>query len=97
MSTEKKRPLKMTSIDNFSKIPNMGRDNCKAYDGKRKRVETLFVDSSGFGSEREPAMTVRAFKNKMSDLIREHGHVYAGLEGIGQFQVYVAVWSSEKA
>ena len=87
----------MTSIDNFSKIPNMGWDNCKAYDGKRKRVETLFVDSSGWGSEREPAMTVRAFKNKMSDLIREHGHVYAGLEGIGQFQVYIAVWSPLKS
>ncbi len=45
--------------------------------------EPLFVDSSGFGSEREPALTQRQFVAKL-----RAGYAYAVIEA-GQFQVYV--------
>lgn len=46
-------------------------------------VEKYFVDSSGFGQEGEPALTIRQFKSKL--II---GRGYAVIEA-GQFQVYI--------
>lgn len=55
-------------------------------------VETYFVDSSGFGDEREPAMTVGRFTETVSELLNTCSEpLYAVLSGIGQFQVYVTV------
>lgn len=95
MRKENKRPLKMLDIDNFSKIPFMG-SNCKIFDKKHKRIDTLFTDTSGFGREYELAYTVEGFKRRMTNLIKEYGCVYAGFEAIGQFQGYIAVWSKDK-
>lgn len=46
-------------------------------------VETYFVDSSGFGREDEPALTVGQFLQVLKE-----GYGYAVIEA-GQFQVYV--------
>ena len=55
-----------------------------------KEVDTLFVDSSGFGDEHEPALTVNAFQAEVNKLVKKYrGRLYAGLTGIGQFQVYI--------
>ena len=43
-----------------------------------------FVDSSGFGREDEPALTIRQFINKL-----QVGHGYA-ITQAGQFQVYIS-------
>jgi hypothetical protein len=46
-------------------------------------VQSYFVDSSGFGREDEPALTVRNFTRQV-----KQGYGY-GLKQYGQFQVYV--------
>ena len=46
-------------------------------------VEKYFVDSSGFGAEDEPALTISHFLQKV-----KAGYYY-GITGEGQFQVYV--------
>jgi hypothetical protein len=48
--------------------------------------EELFVDSSGFGQEDEPSLTMESFVKKM-----EEGKGYA-VTSQGQFQVYVGVY-----
>lgn len=53
-------------------------------------VEELFCDATGMGYESEPALTVRALKEKLKAGL-EHGYGYAILEA-GQFQVYVGVF-----
>ena len=54
-----------------------------------RKVEDWFVDTSGWGSEDEPAMTQRAFLAK----VRENGAGYAyALTEVGQFQGYVGVF-----
>jgi len=66
-------------------IPYIGTYVPKGY----KRVDSYFVDSSGFGSESEPAMTFGAFCKKVRE--RGPGYAYAITE-VGQFQVYVGVY-----
>lgn len=57
-----------------------------------EEVETLFCDSSGFGNESERAMTQEQATARTEDLINKHGTLFAGLTGIGQFQVYVTLY-----
>ncbi len=57
-----------------------------------EEVDTLFCDSSGFGSPNEPALTKDQAEQAVDDLIEQHGTLYAGLTGIGQFQVYVTLY-----
>ena len=61
-------------------------------DLKYSRIETLFVDSSGCGSEDESALTLPGFLRRVGELVSVHGHVMLGTIEIGQFQVYVGVW-----
>jgi len=49
-------------------------------------IDTLFVDSSGFGGPGEPALTIEEFHSKI-----KAGFGYAIVEA-GQFQVYVGVF-----
>lgn len=55
-------------------------------------VEELFVDSSGFGAPDELALTQDQFYKKLSELLTEHGELYATITGQGQFQVYVGLF-----
>jgi len=48
-----------------------------------KLVETYFVDSSGFGGENEPALTIEAFRSKL-----QAGLGYAIIES-GEFQLVI--------
>jgi len=71
-------------------FPNLGSD----YESEDwEEWERWFVDSSGFGSEGEPAYTIDQFKR---ELVRYHAknpdHGY-GIVGEGQFQVWVAAFS----
>lgn len=76
----------------------------KVYASKKVSVETmqlkgyeliqeLFVDSSGFGADDEPALTQNRFMNELSRIIAENnGRVYATITNAGQFQVYVGLF-----
>lgn len=57
-----------------------------------EEIETLFCDSSGFGSSYELALTKEQAEDKVNELLEEHGELYSGLSGIGQFQVYVSIY-----
>jgi hypothetical protein len=62
-----------------------------------EKVEELFVDSSGFGSESEPAMTKRAFFKRLhADMAAGNAFSYA-LTEVGQFQCYVGVYRKKGA
>lgn len=60
-----------------------------------KLIDELFVDSSGFGSEDEPALTPDNFEKKLLELLNEHGQLNATITGAGQFQVYVGLFKKE--
>ena len=79
-----------------TKIPFLG-DACRDWDEGFERVATLFVDSSGFGSPGEPALTQDAFVQELDRLVKEHGELLVAVEEQGQFQCYVAVWVRNKA
>jgi len=72
-------------------FPYVG-DNCEKFDEKHERIETLFVDISGFGAPGEPALTLNQLQRRLTELVKEHGKIYAALEETGQFQGYLAIW-----
>jgi len=61
-------------------------------------IETYFVDSSGLGADNEPAITYSAFRlivNRLLAIANKRGEVlYSALTGVGQFQVYVSIFTN---
>lgn len=57
-----------------------------------KLIEELFVDSSGFGQDNEPALTSFNFERKVIELCKLHGTLTAKITKQGQFQVYVGLF-----
>jgi hypothetical protein len=58
-------------------------------------VEEYFVDSSGFGSPSEAALQYSRFEEILQELLdgkADNENLYAVLSGVGQFQVYVAIF-----
>lgn len=55
-------------------------------------ITELFVDSSGWGQPDELALTGNQFERELTNLLTEHGELYATLTGVGQFQVYVGLF-----
>jgi hypothetical protein len=76
-----------TTLDNVFASPLIDKETAelRGYEC----IEELFCDSSGFGQECEPALTVNAFERRTRELINEHGTLYTGITGQGMFQVYV--------
>ncbi len=54
--------------------------------------EPWFIDSSGFGCEGEPALTVEAFQRELREYVRENPEHGFGISGVGQFQLYVSAY-----
>lgn len=54
--------------------------------------QTWFVDSSGFGSEGEAALTMKQFRKALVAYALEHPEHGYGLSGVGQFQVHVTAY-----
>ena len=75
-------------------IPHLG-GACSDVDEDHERVDSLFVDSSGFGADNEPALTSDQFKTRLVALMGEHGSLILAIEDQGQFQLYVVVWKAE--
>jgi hypothetical protein len=63
-----------------------------------KIVETLFCDSSGFGSAYERALTKDQAKSEVKRIIDKNKKIdlFVGITDIGQFQVYVTVFKKVK-
>lgn len=62
-------------------------------DDNFEEVATLFVDSSGWGQSGEAALTFPEAIKEVRQLMEEtKGPLFAGLTGIGQFQVYVTIY-----
>ncbi len=59
------------------------------------RIETLFCDSSGFGQDGEPALSINQLKRKLKEMIRNHGPIRVAVIESGQFQIYLDVWKAE--
>ena len=72
-------------IDKVRNIPNIGDLRPEGY----VLEKTYFVDSSGFGSEHEPALTF----NQFLQVLRSDRY-YAIIEA-GQFQVYIGEFRRE--
>ena len=68
-------------------FPNLGSYRPKGW----KMVDDLFVDSSGWGSDDEPALTNEQVKRKLVEYL-EHGYGYAIIEE-GQFQLTLGVFA----
>ena len=60
-------------------------------------IDNLFVDSSGFGSDSEPALTVDSFRSQLTRIVKEHGAVYSTITNQGMFQVYVGLFKKTGA
>ena len=96
---EQSIPYRMDSLDELDEwppfpFPHLGYA-CEEVDKTHDRLDTLFVDSSGYGSVGEAAMTMRAFTDRLCLLSEAHGSLLLAVEEAGQFQVYVAVWKAD--
>lgn len=58
-----------------------------------KLIKEFFVDSSGFGQDFEPALTIDKFLIELRRVLEEAGMVYSFITGVGPFQVYVGLFS----
>lgn len=76
------------SEENLRRIPNLGQYVPKGW----KRAEEWFVDSSGFGREGEPALTIGQFVEAVKEYFGHHPGCGLGIVEVGQFQVYVAAF-----
>ena len=56
-------------------------------------VEELFCDSSGFGVEDEPALTQSQLINEVRSLVDKYGLLYTTITGVGQFQIYLGLFT----
>lgn len=61
-------------------------------DGWEPTGKEWFVDSSGFGSPSEPALTDSQFRTELLAYLREHPDHGFGITSVGQFQVFVSAF-----
>ena len=73
-------------------VPFLGDQKEAEFDEQFVRLDTLFVDTSGFGAEDEPALTLHQLGAKLRELSEEHGPLYLGILESGPFQAYLGVW-----
>lgn len=72
-------------------FPNIGDDE-EHWDEKMEKIDRLFCDSTGLGSNTEPALTISQLKEKLVKLVEEHGTIHVAIVEHGQFQLYIGVW-----
>ena len=79
-----------------AQVPFVG-DAKTDFDQRLYRITTLFVDTSGFGRDDEPALSREQLKQKLIDLTEQYGPVLLGITEHGQFQAYIGVWKEGSA
>lgn len=84
-------------VDRGVRIPYVGRQTVRGFTFRG----TLFVDTSGWGSDSEPALSFRqqpAAILRVVDEWRERGFtLYWGLVEVGQFQGVLGYWTHKGA
>ena len=73
-------------------VPFLGEGQAAEFDEQFVRLDTLFVDTSGFGAEDEPALTLHQLGLRLRELSEEHGPLYLGILESGPFQAHLGVW-----
>jgi len=85
--------MKLT-LSNISEVYHAGKSSVDTMQLKGyELVENLFVDSSGWGADDELAYTPAQFENKLTALLKEYGTLTAKITDVGQFQVYVGLFT----
>lgn len=79
-------PWPFPSWDGISEQDNVHLEN-------RQLVARLFCDSSGFGSDHEPALTLEQLRRKLNVLLESHGDLALAVTEVGMFQVWVGAWT----
>ncbi len=84
-------PQSLSEIDKFPPFPFpfLG-PRCPR--GWKRADKVWFVDSSGFGREGEPALTIAQFKRELREWFEHHPACGFAVIEAGQFQVYVAAF-----
>lgn len=91
------KPYRLTSKDEVQAMgkfpfPNLGAA-CDDWDDTYTRLDSLFVDHSGWGRPGEPALTIEEFRDRLCELLDDHPVLYAAIEEVGPFQLFVALWA----
>ena len=73
-------------------FPHLPDDYMEGLSEDYGHLESFFVDSSGFGSEDEAALTVRQFILKAMDLTDRRLNTYWCISSAGQFQVHIEAY-----
>jgi hypothetical protein len=82
------------NVENFiHHIPNLGSYVPKGW----AKVDDWFVDSSGFGADDEPALSLKQFLKKAEEEMIAHPETGFAITETGQFQVYVGVFRRKAA
>lgn len=89
------KKITLQNLADVSKAPQKDRETCELMG--YELVAELFADSSGFGQDNEPALTVSQFEKETRELVEKHGTLYAALTGVGMFQVYVGFFTKTGA
>jgi len=90
---ENKRPFCIECLEDISQyppfpFPNLG-DYCPA---GYAEVDRWFCDSSGFGTDHEPALTPARLRDKLRTTYLHHPEYSYGIVETGQFQLYLGVF-----
>lgn len=91
-------PFSREEIEGYPSFPfpNIGSYDPPGWERVHGADDPLFVDTSGFGSENEPALTVRQFKEKLLELWdKDSGYGYA-IVSEGPFQAYIGIFKEKK-
>lgn len=91
--------LGVQSVDELGRkgyrIPYVGRRTVKGF----RFVGEIFIDTSGFGQDNEPALSLTQQARTMRELVEENWArgvtLYWGLIEVGQFQAYLGYWSGK--
>lgn len=76
--------------ESLRKLPFIGHHVPRGF----RLVDTLFVDTSGLGSEDEPALTLRAFRERIVRDVQDGNRYSYAITEVGQFQAYVGVYEN---
>ena len=82
----------LDEIDNFPPFPFPHLGPFVPEGWEQVEDANWFVDSSGWGRDDEPALSVRRFKNELRAYVEEHPDHGFGIIEAGQFQLYVAAF-----
>lgn len=55
-------------------------------------IDTLFVDTSGFGEDGESALTFDQLQDTLKEILKDNPTIYTAFTGTGQFQAYMGIF-----